>query len=333
MRITQELPVNLTDSELVVKAEELVDVLNRRRDLEAEKADVNKGYAKQIAGTEATEKEITRILEHKSELRDVECLETEVPGTNEVVVVRLDTGAEISRRQITPAETQGDMFADEELDEMRAKVLATLALQEALKTAGVNATSDVLWEVTPEQADEARAWATLKATDETAAQPEWLAELVLQHPAVEEVPAEAVATEDGAEAETDAETTAADDNAGEAPAGAVETASDAAPATEPASQPTAPKAKRKSGGKKGAGSPETESAEQKKQAAASNGRLDEVDVQEELDAIGVSVGLDVIAGWKPEQLIDAVNYSRVVVARRTDETLAEPKRPAFLPAA
>jgi hypothetical protein len=339
MRITKELPVDLTDGDLAVAAEQLVDVIHRREALTAEKKSVNDGYAKQIAATDAEETQLCNMIDKRTKLVDVECLETEVPGTNEVVVVRLDTGAEVSRRTITPEESQGDMFADESEDELRGRVLATLALQDVLKKVGVNATSDVLWEISPEQADEARAYAAAKEAatgDEQIEQPAWLAELILSHPTVEELPTEPVA-----EAE-----------AGESAAGADETASEAAPAAETespaAAEPAAPAGdvpaadtkaagsggKGKSGKKKAArkDTPAAEAGAQAKHAAAVNGRLDEVDVQEELDKAGVGIGLDVIAGWKPEQLIEAVNYARVVVARVGDSSIEEPKRPAFLPA-
>lgn len=337
MRINKELPVQLTDAEVVAVAERHVAALERAEDLAAEKKSVSDGYTKQITAAESEATDLRKVIHRKTELREVECLETEVPGTNEVVVVRLDTGEEISRRSLTPAETQGNMFAEEDEDELRVRVLSTLALRDVLKVAGINATSDVLWQITPEQADEAKAWATLKQTDEAAEQPAWLAELVLTHPVVEEVVPEA---------ETDAETAGDGSDDDETAAESTDEADKAAPAAgseqETASQPGATvetekgkaKSGKKGGGKKKAAgaSPEAESAAQKQQAASSNGRLDEVDVQEELDGAGVSVGLDVIASWKPEQLIDAVNFARVIVKRKDDPSIEEPKRPAFLPA-
>lgn len=329
MIINQTLPVPLTDADLAQAADDLVDVLNHRDELEAEKKTVDDGYKKQIAATESQESTLRKLIESKQKMADVECLETEVPGTNEIVVVRLDTGAEVSRRQMTTAESQTEMFADAEEDEVRGRVLAVIKLKDVLSKAGVNATTDVLWEISEDQASEAMTFAAERESNAEVQPPDWLAELIAQHPAVHDTVAD--------EAVVAAETAAAEDEStaeptGDAPAAASASETASKPAAAGESAPAATDTGKKRKKKAGKTDPATEAGKQAEHAAASNGRLDEVDVQEELEKAGIKVGLDLLAGLEEPQLIDAVNFARVVVARQADATIEEPKRPAFLPA-
>lgn len=337
MRITQTLPIPLSETELAHLADDLVGVLEKRDALEAEKKEVDDGYKRQITATEAEETTLRATINNKEKMSDVECLETEVPGTNEVVVIRLDTGAEVSRRTLSSTELQTNMFSDTEDDEIRVRVLATLKLRESLKKAGVLATSDVLWNIEQAQADEATAYAAAREADPTAEipVPAWLQTLIDEHPLVttessEQADEEEEATEAG-DGETADEPVAETDNDGPAAAPAQETATDSVP---PAAN--GQKKKRTRSGKKaadtaGALPPQETAAPPPAAANEAAGRLDEVDVQEELGKAGVPVGLDVIASWQPPQMIEAVNYARVVVKRQTDASIEEPKKPEFLP--
>lgn len=100
--IVRDLPVKLTDEERLTKGDELVTAQTEYNELQAEKVKLS---AEQKPIKKRVDK-LVRTLKAGTELRPVQCEKRLIDATNEVVVVRMDTGEEIERRAQTPEERQ-----------------------------------------------------------------------------------------------------------------------------------------------------------------------------------------------------------------------------------
>ncbi len=117
-RITKQLPVALTDAELLKLGQDLAHETVEIDAKYAHKSEVAKEINALIEGHENEVKRIAALLNAKAERRDVECLMRYDFTTLQVVTTRLDTDEVIEERGMTDAEKQRGLLAhsDEELN-------------------------------------------------------------------------------------------------------------------------------------------------------------------------------------------------------------------------
>lgn len=105
-RIVLPLSVKLTDPEIQAKGQALVEAIADERSLKAKKKLAADNYKAQIELSHQEQDRLAQLISTKSELRDVECVETFEFQTNTVTTARVDTGEIISTRAMTRAERQ-----------------------------------------------------------------------------------------------------------------------------------------------------------------------------------------------------------------------------------
>jgi hypothetical protein len=111
------LPVKLTEDQLVARRQELLERLNEVDKLEDELKAHNKRTKDIIAGVRADVRRLRNVLEDGSELQQVECREVANWDQGIIETFRCDTDelvTELGHREITPEERQNDIEDDGE---------------------------------------------------------------------------------------------------------------------------------------------------------------------------------------------------------------------------
>lgn len=122
----RKLPVPLSQSELLVKAEELARKVRAAADIEDEKKAANSDFKTRLEELDMAINELSEIVATKSEQRQVECALYENYGSATMELVRVDTGELIETRPMTEAERQAHLFTPR--DEQRADAVVVDAI-------------------------------------------------------------------------------------------------------------------------------------------------------------------------------------------------------------
>jgi len=107
---TRDLPVELTDAELLVKSRELATHMQKLYDIRAEAKLSADGYKSTIKTLEQEIAEMQRVVKTGKELRPVEIFERKRFSRSVVEVVRADTFEVVRTRPMTDAEKQRGFF-------------------------------------------------------------------------------------------------------------------------------------------------------------------------------------------------------------------------------
>lgn len=108
-RVTKILPVKLTPDEMTSLALRMAEIHGEIGSIEAEKKEKASAYKARIEERRGEMRNISHSLIIRSEMRDVECLESFVFVTNSVETRREDTGDLIERRAMTLQERQAEL--------------------------------------------------------------------------------------------------------------------------------------------------------------------------------------------------------------------------------
>lgn len=103
---TQDLPVKLTDQELVEKAQQLVDLMDLKGKKDDEFAQLRKRHNDAMAKMTFEISVLARQRREGTELRPVQCADVPNYHDRKVETVRQDTGEVIGSRPITAADRQ-----------------------------------------------------------------------------------------------------------------------------------------------------------------------------------------------------------------------------------
>jgi hypothetical protein len=104
-KFKQKLPCRLDSAVKDAKGDELANVINRRLALLEERREAMAEFKQQITALDERERELAGDVSTRTESREVECIER-LTVTNEIEVVRLDTGEVIDRRNADGADLQ-----------------------------------------------------------------------------------------------------------------------------------------------------------------------------------------------------------------------------------
>jgi len=100
------LSVHLTQSELTERAHRQGTVMQEYAEVERKKKEMNSDMNLRLKGLRGQLDELAEATTNGTERRSVECTTRFERESREVVTYRDDTGAEVSRRRMTPAEAQ-----------------------------------------------------------------------------------------------------------------------------------------------------------------------------------------------------------------------------------
>lgn len=103
------LPVPLTDAELLALGGDMATKQNEVATLENDLASIKSDYKAKIDQKEASLAAIGEKIRSKREFRDIACKRVFDYQAGEIYEVRLDTGAELSRRNMTGKELQREL--------------------------------------------------------------------------------------------------------------------------------------------------------------------------------------------------------------------------------
>ena len=102
----RDLPVKLTDAEMIVKGQELAELENELRSLEDKKRETSKEFSGQLEAMRKKIADTAHEINTKQEFRDVEVETVRDEKELTIMVVRLDTGEIVSKRLMSNAERQ-----------------------------------------------------------------------------------------------------------------------------------------------------------------------------------------------------------------------------------
>jgi hypothetical protein len=106
----RDLPVPLTDAEILLKSDQLATKLTERNEMELERKGANKDMKEQIARVEENIDLLRREVKHRQEVRPVPCHEDMDHQRKMVALIRSDTGELVSTRAMTESERQVRLF-------------------------------------------------------------------------------------------------------------------------------------------------------------------------------------------------------------------------------
>lgn len=120
-RITRMCPVILSDEEFEAKASELAVLERELQELRAAKKAAAADYGSKIEATQGAINVAASIVERRSEIREVDCVEEVSLQKKIVEIFRADTGELVDTRGITNADIQRalpmDITADDDKSE------------------------------------------------------------------------------------------------------------------------------------------------------------------------------------------------------------------------
>ena len=187
-KFAMALPCHLNDDEVLELTDVMIGHLAEVRRLKMEKKQVMADYKLNIDGHEAVAFELESEITAKMKDKAVDCAEVKIEAANSIIVFRLDTGAEVSRRPMTDADNQKGLFEDQPASERDAanieeerRIVNLFELHDMLKAAGVQLGKNLgsLWTLEDKRIKEGRKWATAKKVDPAAdlPRPKWIDEL------------------------------------------------------------------------------------------------------------------------------------------------------------
>lgn len=106
-RKKEKLPVRIDDAACALKGQELAKVVTERLALKEANRAKNADFREKRSHLDEREKELSKSIEQHTELRLVDCVERLLP-TNEVELVRSDTGEVVSTRPAEAKDLQQD---------------------------------------------------------------------------------------------------------------------------------------------------------------------------------------------------------------------------------
>jgi hypothetical protein len=105
-RYDQMLPCKIPVDEVEVKASQLAKVIRERDEMLDRKRESNAAYREKIAFFDERLKELATSVENKTAEQSVSCVEWLIPETNEIRVIREDTGEIVETRTADAADLQ-----------------------------------------------------------------------------------------------------------------------------------------------------------------------------------------------------------------------------------
>lgn len=106
---TRQLPVALTQQELLDRGERVADIQRQLDDAEAALKAYKSAHKSQVEGLDATRRHLSHEIRHKQEIRQVEVDIRKNWDEARVETWRCDTGELVSSRPMTPSERQRDI--------------------------------------------------------------------------------------------------------------------------------------------------------------------------------------------------------------------------------
>lgn len=187
-KFAMALPCHLNDDEVLELTDVMIGHLAEVRHLKMQKKQAIADYKLNIDGHEALAFQLESEITAKTKDKAVDCAEVKIEAANSIIVFRLDTGAEVSRRPMTEADNQKGMFDDLPASERDAanieeerRIVNLFELHDMLKAAGVQLGKNLqsLWTLEGEKITEGRRWATAIKVDPNAdiPRPAWIDEL------------------------------------------------------------------------------------------------------------------------------------------------------------
>jgi len=187
-KFAMALPCHLNDDEVLELTDVMIGHLAEARRLKMAKKQSAADYKQNIEGREALAFQIESEITAKTKDKAVDCAEVKIEAANSVIVFRLDTGAEVSRRPMTDADNQKGLFEDQPASERdkanieeERRIVNLFELHDLLKAAGVQLGKNLtlLWALEEKKIKEGRKWAAAKKVDPTAdlPRPKWIDEL------------------------------------------------------------------------------------------------------------------------------------------------------------
>lgn len=113
-RYKENLPCPITDDKLIrSKADELAGVILERLDLLEERAAAMRGFKSRREHLDEQERELAVLVKQHTMMKPVQVEERLIMATGEIIIVRLDTGAEVGRKPATRDDLQRTFEKDE----------------------------------------------------------------------------------------------------------------------------------------------------------------------------------------------------------------------------
>jgi hypothetical protein len=112
-RYKEALPVRIEDSVVAAKAGELAKIIQDRAALLEEKREANANYREKISFFNELLDELATSVQKHTELRQVQCVERLIVETNQIEVVREDTGEVVRTRTADVSDRQEALFPGE----------------------------------------------------------------------------------------------------------------------------------------------------------------------------------------------------------------------------
>lgn len=110
---TEQLPCELTQTELVAKGEQLTDTLRALDKLEDDKRAFGEKHKRAVATVETARDSLATEITEKTEYRQVEVMESPDYKRGTVSVIRLDNSTLVRERPMTEVERKGPSLFDE----------------------------------------------------------------------------------------------------------------------------------------------------------------------------------------------------------------------------
>jgi hypothetical protein len=111
-RYEEKLPCKVEPEEVEVHAQELAKVIRERQEMLSRKRSANAAFREKIAFFDERLKELAECVEGKTVRKPVTVIEYLLERTNEVQVVRSDTGEIVSSRAADAADLQDQLFSE-----------------------------------------------------------------------------------------------------------------------------------------------------------------------------------------------------------------------------
>jgi hypothetical protein len=111
-KYTKKLPVHVADAEVAKDARELAKLVAKVRDVKDRRRTAMASFKEELNGYEQRQGELASGVDAHTSLRDVKCEERLVVETNEIHVVRLDTGEVVEKRTAEGADRQEALALD-----------------------------------------------------------------------------------------------------------------------------------------------------------------------------------------------------------------------------
>lgn len=114
MKTKEYLECKFTEDEMRTIAKQLAHENRNLEEIEAKKKTVNTDFANQIQFSKTSISSLSNKINNGYEFRDVECVtKFNCPNSGKKTITRMDTGENIDIQDMTAAEMQEPLFAEE----------------------------------------------------------------------------------------------------------------------------------------------------------------------------------------------------------------------------